>query len=755
MIKIWTRFAFIGCFVLATGCRREATPTVNAVDRPRPSSSATDNDAVADDVAADDGHQKMLAALEAIHSQTAEHHPFLGQRALREASSALAQSQRLVSISAHDKSRLHGMLGEELLRAGRTSEAIEHIQTALDALPDTTDSTTRTVRQYASFRLAIAYLRQGENANCVHCTTGESCLLPIQGEGVHRDQSGSKAAVAHLEQVLKLDPTDLRARWLLNIAHMTLGSYPDGVPLPFRIAPGVFETEHPTIRPFRNVAKALQLDTVNLAGGVIVDDFDGDDYLDIVTSTWDTGGQLLFFRNQHDGTFANRTNESGLSGILGGLNLIQADYDNDGDVDVLVLRGAWLEAAGQHPNSLLQNDGAGRFRDVTFELGLGDVHAPTQTASWADYDNDGDLDLYVGNEGLPCQLFRNDGKLGFRDVAPSAGVQNHLLAKAVVWGDFNHDRFPDLFVSNLPGENRLYRNNRDGTFTDVANELGVRQPRYSFSAWFWDYNNDGQLDLYVASYAPGIQFVCADYLGQQVPIGKDCLYRGASDGTFQEVASQSGLTRVTQPMGANFGDIDNNGYLDFYLGTGYVDYEGLMPNLLFRNRDGESFEDVTYAARMGHLQKGHGVAFADLDNDGDVDVFSQMGGWFAGDGFANAVFENPGADGHWIGVRLVGDQSNRSAIGAKIKVTVASEKGPKSIHRWVNSGGTFGANPLRQHIGVGAATRVETVEIYWPTSDSTQTFHDLETGQWIEITEGETEVRPITVDRFTFPQLAE
>jgi len=536
---------------------------------------------------------------------------------------------------------------------------------------------------------------------------------------------------------------------------MTLGSYPEGVPPQFRIAPSVFKTEHATIRPFRNVAKALKLDTVNLAGGVIVDDFDGDHYLDIVTSTWDTGGQLLFFRNQRDGTYVNMTKESGLTGILGGLNLIQADYDNDGDVDVLVLRGAWLEAAGQHPNSLLQNDGGGRFRDVTFDVGLGDIHAPTQTASWADFENDGDLDLYVGNEGLPCQLFENDGKHRFVDIAAAAGVANHRLAKAVVWGDFNHDRFPDLYVSNLPDDNRLYRNNHDGTFTDVAGQLDVSQPRYSFSTWFWDYNNDGLLDLYVASYAPGIQFVCADYLGQQVPIGADCLFRGEKDGTFQEVAAQAGLTRVTQPMGANFGDIDNDGNLDFYLGTGYVDYEGLMPNLLFHNRDGQSFEDVTYAARMGHLQKGHGIAFADLDNDGDMDVFSQMGGWFAGDGFANAVFENPGADGHWIGVKLVGTTSNRSAIGARIKVTVASDAEPRSIYRWVNSGGTFGANPLRQHIGIGKAARVDALEIYWPTSDTTQTFRDIEAGQWVEITEGQAELARIALERMTFPKLGD
>ena len=206
--------------------------------------------------------------------------------------------------------------------------------------------------------------------------------------------------------------------------------------------------------------------------------------------------------------------------MYGGLNLIPGDYDNDGDLDILVLRGAWVGKAGQHPNSLLRNDGQGRFEDVTFEAGLGEVHYPTQTAAWADYDNDGDLDLYVGNETSPeftspCQLFCNNGDGTFTDIAARAGVTQGGYAKGVAWGDYDGDRFPDLYVSNLLGPNRLYRNNRNGTFTNLASQLSVTQPLRSFPVWFWDFDNDGTLDLFVASYTGPAGHVAAYHLGWQ------------------------------------------------------------------------------------------------------------------------------------------------------------------------------------------------------------------------------------------------
>jgi hypothetical protein len=258
----------------------------------------------------------------------------------------------------------------------------------------------------------------------------------------------------------------------------------------------------------------------------------------------------------------------------------------------------------------------------------------------------------------------------------------------------------------------------------------------SFPVWFWDFDNDGHLDLYVPSYWwKSISYVAAGYLGLPSEAERDRLYRGDGRGGFEEVAASRNLTRIAQPMGANFGDIDNDGYPDFYLGTGYPGYEGLSPNVLYRNQRGTGFADVTTAAGLGHLQKGHGVTFADLDHDGDQDIYMCVGGAFAGDGFWNALFENPGFGNHWLVVKLVGTRTNRCAIGARIRVDLSEDGTRRSVFTHVNSGGSFGASPLRQHIGLSKADRIERLEIHWPTSDTTQVFRDLPVDQFIEITE--------------------
>ena len=209
------------------------------------------------------------------------------------------------------------------------------------------------------------------------------------------------------------------------------------------------------------------------------------------------------------------------------------------------------------------------------------------------------------------------------------------------------------------------------------------------------------------------------------------------------VGSHELLLGENQKAIQQFGDVDNDGFPDFYLGTGYASYEGLMPNLLFRNRGGTGFSDVTTAAGVGHLQKGHGVAFADFDNDGDQDIFIQLGGAYAGDAFGNALFQNPGFGHHWITLKLVGKKSNRSAIGARIRVEIEEEGKKRSVYKWVNSGGSFGANPLRQEIGVGKVTKIDVLEVFWPTSGRTQKFRDLAVDQFIEITEGASEYRKL------------
>ena len=338
------------------------------------------------------------------------------------------------------------------------------------------------------------------------------------------------------------------------------------------------------------------------------------------------------------------------------------------------------------------------------------------------------------------------------DVAKEAGVLNMSYTKGVSWGDYNDDGFPDLYISNFGFANRLFRNNGDGTFADVAQQIGVTGPKKSFPAWYWDFNNDGVLDVYVSSYEwdlGNLKAVVTSRLGLPTDYEQAHLYQGDGKGGFEEVAKAQNLTQLTLPMGVNFGDLDNDGYLDFYLGTGYPDYEALMPNVMYRNRGGTGFSDVTSAGGFGQLQKGHGIAFADLDNDGDQDVFQQMGGFFPGDKFYNALFENPGFGNHWISIKLIGVRSNRSAIGARIHIRVAENGKQRSIYKHVNSGGSFGSNPLRQTIGLGKAQKIDILEVYWPTTKQTQTFRDLTVDQFIQITEGKEKYEPFKLKKLT------
>ena len=695
----------------------------------------------------------MVDALEAIRRHSLESNPFLGEAEARRLRSELAALPGAAPLQK--RANLRYRLGLEELFLGNERQAIDLLSSAR-ALVSASAAHPAGAAELA-FRLGLAYMRMGETQNCCLRHTPESCILPIQGDGIYKAQEESKRAIECFTEVLHAvsahEPLHLRARWLLNIAYMTIGQYPHDVPEPHLIPPEAFESDHPFPR-FTNIAPVLGLDTFSLSGGAVADDFDNDGYLDLLVSTWDTSGQIRFFLNERNGEFADRTSQAGLLGIYGGLNLVQADYDNDGNLDALVLRGAWCGEAGRHPNSLLRNRGDGTFTDMAFAAGLAEVSYPTQTAAWADYDNDGDLDLYVGNESTaellaPGQLFRNAGDGTFVDVAAPAGVENYYLAKAVVWGDYDGDRFPDLYVSNLNGFNRLYRNQRDGTFADVAGDLSVSAPLRSFPAWFWDFDNDGVLDLYVSSYAADIGALAAAYLGRPVEVELAHLYRGDGRGGFDDVTRQRRLVHPASPMGSNFGDIDNDGFLDFYLGTGDVTYESLMPNLLYHNRGGERFADVTTAGGFGHLQKGHAVVFADFDNDGDQDIFEQMGGAYPGDRFGDSLYENPGFGMHWIAVKVVGASSNRSAIGARIRVEVVDETGRKrSIYRHVNSGGTFGANPLRQTIGLGKAARIERLEVFWPKTGKRQAFAKMPMDSAVEIVEGEEQFTLLPLRRY-------
>jgi tetratricopeptide (TPR) repeat protein len=703
------------------------------------------------------GTAKMAARLEQIANRVDP------KRAnyLNEKRAELLRGELARAAAPRERLRLRIELGDELLQAGRSEEAVEHLLAARSEAAELEEAVREPVLARIGELLAISYLRLGEQENCLQHHTADSCLLPIRGGGVHARKRGAEAAIAEYGELLKKKPDDLAYRWLFNLAHMVFGDYPQGVPAAFLIPPAAFDSDFDVGR-FPDVAPAVGLASVGRSGGSIVDDFDGDGLLDVVTSSSGLWDPLRFFRNDGRGAFTERTAEAGLTGEIGGLNVIHADYDNDGDLDLLVLRGGWLFDQGEYPGSLLRNRGDGSFEDVTEEAGLLWFH-PTHSAAWGDYDNDGWLDLYAGNESTPgrdypCELYHNNGDGTFTNVAAAAGVDNVGFVKGVSWGDYNNDGLLDLYLSRFQQPNVLYRNDgRAGRaadsqsapwrFTDVTAEAGVAEPRASFATWFWDYDNDGWLDLFVAPFAgyvkEALATVVATYLGRPHPAETAKLYRNNGDGTFTDVARAARLDRVLLVMGANFGDLDNDGWLDLYLGTGEPSLTTLVPNRMFRNDRGRTFQDVTTSGGFGHLQKGHGISFADIDNDGDQDVRAVLGGALWGDVYQSALFENPGHGNRWITLRLEGVKSNRDAIGARIRLRVRTEQGERSLYATVGAGGSFGDSSLQQELGLGQARSLEAVEITWPATGRTEVYRGLAMDRVWKIREGDPE--PVAV----------
>jgi len=382
-----------------------------------------------------------------------------------------------------------------------------------------------------------------------------------------------------------------------------------------------------------------------------VDDFDGDGLLDVVTSSIGLSDPMRFFHNLGNGRFEERTREVGLEGLTGGLNLVHADYDNDGRPD-----------------------------------------------------------LFLSVQDGRSLLFHNDGP------KPSTATEKAR------WG-----------------------------FTEVAEAAGVTGQRSTFPCWSFDYDNDGFEDLFVAGYRiRNVGEVVADLLGMASPAERSRLYRNRGDGTFEDVSKVVGLDRVLHAMGSNFGDLDNDGWLDFYLGTGDPNFDTLIPNRMFRNDSGRRFQDVTTRGGFGTLQKGHAVAFADFDNDGDQDVYEDLGGAYHGDQYPNVLLENPGHGNHWIQLRLEGRQANRSGIGTRIRVRCRGPEGERVIHRTGNTGGSFGANPLRLEIGLGKATEVSAIEIDWPGSRTRQTVEIPKVDTAYLVREGEPAAQAMELRRFGF-----
>jgi tetratricopeptide (TPR) repeat protein len=616
---------------------------------------------------------------------------------------------------------------------GRMAEAIAHWEDAYQVILKNKPDASGLLEEV----LGTAHLHKAEMDSDVYRRPGEQCLFPPRPDRPPPKLAKSQdvdAAIRYFSKYLAKKPDDLEVKWLLNLAYLALGQYPDGVPAEHRVPRDTFDCQGKAPR-FEDVAPQAGLDVSLVSGGIVVDDFDGDHRLDVVVSGYDACERLRFFHNNGDGTFSDRSEPSGLGRVPGAANITQADYDNDGCADLLVMRGGWQIPM---PLSLVRGHCNGTFTDVTGKAGLDKTLFATQTAAWADIDNDGWLDLFVGHEQEPSQLFRNNGDGTFANISASAGIDRTAFTKTVAAGDYDEDGFPDFYVSNIRGRaNFLYRNNGDLTFTEVAEKAGVSESWRSFAAWFFDYDNDGRLDLFVASDYASVEETMRTYLRHPRQVGPMALYKNAGDGTFHDVGPAVGLDKVLMPMGANFGDMDGDGYLDIYLGTGSPDYGSLVPNVLFRNQEGKTFADVSTCTGTGELHKAHGIAFADLENDGNEDLAVEMGGAVPGDAHALRLFRNPGSDNRWLGVKLVGTKTNRAGLGARLKATVATRDGKtRTIHHTVGTGGSWGASSLRQLIGLGAAAKLVALEVFWPASKTRQTFTKVAMNQYIEIQEG-------------------
>ncbi|OOG68657.1 FG-GAP-like repeat-containing protein [Flavobacterium sp. A45] len=649
--------------------------------------------------------------------------------------------------------------GNALLKFGREAEAVSLLQSVIDRKKaiDGKDSP-----QSLKF-LAIAYMRLGERQNCVNYHNPESCIIPIQKKGIHTIREGSQKAIEIYEKLMTINPDDYESRWLLNIAYMTIGGYPLNVPKQWLIPNLNKDNSGYSIKPFLDVASNVGIKSRNMSGGVIVDDFNNDNYLDIVTSDWSLDGVMHFYLNDKKGKFADYSKKSEIGRFKGGLNMTQADYDNDGDTDIFVMRGAWMGKFGRQPNSLLRNNGDGTFTDVTIKSGLYSEF-PTQAGTWNDFNNDGYLDLFIGNESTeepyPCELYLNNQDGTFTNVASAAKCDVVDFIKGVTSADYDNDGDIDLFLSGMNKRKTLLKNTgvKDGIpqFVNATDEAGLAGINVmTFPTWFWDYDNDGWQDIFVCGY----QFTgsvagetAMEALGIPNNSGKMYLYHNNHDGTFSDVSKVSGLSKKVFAMGANFGDIDNDGFLDMYLGTGNPDYKSLTPNKLFRNMGTGTFADVTVSGRVGNLQKGHGVALNDLDNDGDTDIFIEVGGAFIGDAFNNSLYLNPGQNNNrWIKMQLEGTESNRSAIGTKVKVSFKENGVSRSVYRTLNSGGSFGASALRMEIGVGQATIIDQIEITWPKSQKKKVFKNVQPNQFIKIIEGENNFSKVNIKKIVFP----
>ncbi len=522
-------------------------------------------------------------------------------------------------------------------------------------------------------------------------------------------------------------------QWLLRVA---LAMWKDsGIRLPEAYT---FPAPSPEPSPsivYEDMAAKHGVDRFDGNGTCAFADFDGDGKLDLALAG--SGTMMALYRNEGS-KFRAVTAESGLANVPSGYSLNAVDYDNDGRIDLYVTMNGWN---GGLPNRLFLNEGSGKFRDVSKESGSADP-GDGFVSVWGDLDNDGLLDIVIANgvlkDGTTPQVYRNKGNGTFENVTLQAGIKEPPTYGAIgaALGDYDRDGDLDIFINGLgTAPNRLYRNEGRMQFRDVTRAARVTQPNHNgFVAFFTDYNNDAYPDLLTTSLAPweavvqGLtrMFRRPDKAAALHPDSVR-LFRNNKDGTFADVTAEAGLGLPMGIMGSGVADLDNDGNIDFYFGTGDPQLTRIEPNRLFRNNGNGTFTDITDAAGVWQPgKKGHGVCFTDVDENGSLEMYAQLGGHYPGDHARNAWYQNKVRTGnHWLELELTGVRTNRFGVGAAIVVTAGGRK----FYREVKGSEGFGStNPYRQHFGLGKADRVELVEIFWP-GGARQELRDVKVDQ--------------------------
>jgi tetratricopeptide (TPR) repeat protein len=487
----------------------------------------------------------------------------------------------------------------------------------------------------------LIYLRWAEDENCKDYKLDEQSNICIFPSNTFSKTSKLNLAIENFRISLGRYPNDIETKWLLNICYALLGDYPEGVPEGQLIDLHKFESND-TLVKYTNIALSRKVNFNSFYGGVCIDDFNNDGHLDILTSSGNLNKNVQYY--QEVGQEFKEVGQSNHINQVGGVHITQGDYNNDGYLDVYIIRGGWLmEDYKKHPNSLLKKNGDGSFTDVTEEAGLLSFTA-SHTATWSDFNADGWLDLFVGNELTFSQLFLNNAGNGFTEVSKSAGIEVNKMVKGCFSSDINNDLLPDLYVSCFNDKNYLFLNqstNGHISFRDISLTAGVEAPLKSFSCSIFDFNNDGWMDIFCPSYTMDMHVFCSQFSESPIGIEPAKLYLNQGNNTFSPLKNPM-LERNFLAMGLNFEDVDNDGFLDIYMGTGYPDLASIVPNILLYNDHGKGFIDISSTSNTGHLQKGHGISFFDYERDGDLDIYESMGGFYPIDQFDNVLFQNKG-----------------------------------------------------------------------------------------------------------------